>query len=91
MSYARLGPNSDVYVYSSIGGFFSCHWCQFNDGKELHFKWSRQVLRHLKRHVAAGHKVPDYCFKALRAERWEVDLSHLGQRLGRRLDRKAKP
>lgn len=65
MSYARLGPDSDVYVYDSGDGLF-CQWCQRVDGEHSYSR--AEMLEHLEQHVAAGDKVPAEALARLRFE-----------------------
>lgn len=66
MSYARVGPDSDVYVFASDQGLH-CHWCTLGLGDSTALG-SFAMLRHLKRHVAAGDKVPHRAIGEIRAE-----------------------
>ncbi len=71
MSYARLGPDSDVYIVST-GDTVTCTWCKLHGD----FEADRvAMLEHLKRHVEAGHKVPDYALDRLRTEVLEQVLA----------------
>jgi hypothetical protein len=56
VSYARLGPDSDVYVFASDSGLH-CHWCcrGLGDAKSLGVV---AMVRHLREHRTAGDKVP---------------------------------
>lgn len=65
MSYARLGPDSDVYVVDGGKGLF-CEWCQLEgDGKPFDH---RGMVIHLREHRLAGHKVPAEAFDRLADE-----------------------
>lgn len=55
MSYARFGENSDVYVYSHVGGFIECCGCILGDKWDFHSV--AEIVTHLHEHVEAGHKV----------------------------------
>lgn len=55
MAHARLGPDSDIYLYSQ-GGSLCCCWCQLGREELLE---EADVVAHLEAHVAAGHKVPE--------------------------------
>ena len=81
MSYARFGPDSDVYVYSSECGYV-CSWCTLQTEPDPeyddHFvtKSASEMIQHLEQHRAAGHKVPDYTIKELQEEPAEDEPSH---------------
>ncbi len=67
MSYARFGPNSDVYVYEDVGGFLCCMRCDLSDaGKRTNSRG--EMIEHLEAHRRAGHKVPDDATEELKAE-----------------------
>jgi len=70
MSYARFGPNSDVYVYASGDNVFTCCGCKLvaPDTGQTWEHGGKAILSHLQEHIAAGHKVPEYCIKALKLE-----------------------
>ena len=62
MSYARLGPDSDVYVVRSTEGL-ECLACALDDPEldptpDRIFSSSSSMVAHLRQHKAAGHKVP---------------------------------
>ena len=65
MSYARMGPDSDVYVYGSVNGSYECCMCSLSKQGGQSFDCIEEVLDHLKDHKAAGHKVPGYCIDRL--------------------------
>ena len=61
MSYCRWTSESDVYVYESSGGFFTCCLCSLRtDGRDLNTKKRSQMIAHLKEHRKAGHEVPQW-------------------------------
>lgn len=62
MSYVRMGPDSDVYVYADMGGLFIC--CGCGD-----FKTRTEMIDHLREHVKKGDRVPLHPFKRLLQER----------------------
>lgn len=65
MSYARLAEDSDVYVFIDGGGVVHCCWCSLGED----FAGTRaEVLAHLERHRASGHKVPSSAVGRLLAE-----------------------
>lgn len=67
MSYARFGPDSDVYVFPTGDGegttWITCQHCSLmHAAAELDDDYiapdATLMLIHLKAHQAAGHKVP---------------------------------
>lgn len=66
MSYARLGPDSDVYVFESELGIH-CHHCPMGHDHAVAMSRMRAVL-HLLRHVVAGDRVPVKCFTEMVAD-----------------------
>lgn len=63
MSYARLGPDSDVYVYPDSGGFVCCFGCLLagdtsgDDALSTDLHSAEAAAAHMQAHVDAGHKV----------------------------------
>ena len=75
MSYCRFGKDSDVYMYPSMN--IICCACRitpekFPDGSEWYgnpeFATAEDALFHLRKHRAAGYKVPFYAVRRLRKE-----------------------
>lgn len=68
-----MGKDSDVYLVS-MGEYYQCVCCRFTPMiiLDMHdssnFDTIQQVLDHLDKHIAAGHKVPEYAFKRLKEE-----------------------
>ena len=77
MSYARFGPDSDVYVYASgsVTGDdrIVCCACHLIGGGYSTL-WPMAMVEHLRSHVAAGHRVPADAIAALDAEHSLVTL-----------------
>lgn len=70
MSYARLGQESDVYVFST-GTFLCCHFCE----PQARFsQTTADMLEHLRGHQERGDKVPQSAFDRLIADQEENDL-----------------
>lgn len=68
MSYARKGPDSDVYVYSD-GEWLHCMACWLDeDGNTVSHDNYPEMITHLESHRAKGHSVPDYALERLRKE-----------------------
>jgi len=74
MSYARWTSDSDVYVFLHSDGALECCGCLLA-GPYRSFSCIKtsKMLEHLKRHLAAGHQVPDYCMDRLKDEAKEND------------------
>lgn len=71
MSYCRFGPDSDLYVYPDVGGYFCCCACPFLDdlGSERLYT-IEGLIEHLRLHEEAGHRAPyDRIRERLDAER----------------------
>jgi hypothetical protein len=60
VSLARMGDNSDVYVFKADE--YICLWCRF--GGEFHAGRFRMMLHQL-RHRLAGHRVEAHVFWGL--------------------------
>ena len=62
---------SDVYVYRDYYGMYRCHECLLSGG--LTGPWVSdtpvQMIAHLGKHRATGHKVPANVFQELTEER----------------------
>ena len=80
MSYSRFGEDSDVYIYLDVDGSIHCCGCplepthggnpnlgmqdiKFHGTKQL-WKYS-DAIEHVKEHLNAGHRVPDYVIERL--------------------------
>ena len=66
MSYARWGPDSDVYVYESDG--WECCGCELIHHGTDCFATLSALSDHLKEHEKAGHKVPQDCWDRIEYE-----------------------
>ena len=73
MSYARMGNDSDVYVYDN-GLFFICCACRLLPvpNSEIFEEYMTESLvelsEHLKRHEEEKHKVPKYAWARINEE-----------------------
>jgi hypothetical protein len=71
MSYARMGEDSDVYVYQTWGGL-TCCYCWLLPEKPL-YSTAREMLKHLDEHRATGHKVPDLAYEEIKEDNPDLD------------------
>jgi hypothetical protein len=62
MSFCRFSPDSDVYCYYHVEGFYDV-WAQ---GEEHQFQTAQEVIHFLEKLKAQGEKVPDYAFEELK-------------------------
>lgn len=68
MAYCRFSDDSDVYVFADLDGWLECCRCDLTgDAGSFRTRDVRDMIRHLERHRAAGHKVPEKVFERLRA------------------------
>ena len=68
MAFARMGDDSDVYVYLSVTGKYVCCGCKLNmntTGMGFETNTARQMVAHVWEHVNAKHLVPVYVIPAL--------------------------
>ncbi len=72
MSYCRFHrdwpgiPDSDVYVYEHVDGWFECCMCRLREANDDHCADTPgQMVEHLLEHRRAGHAVPEYALVAL--------------------------
>jgi len=65
VSYVRWGPTSDVYVFDVTDGGTACCACDLNEGMTLMVDTHAEMIHHLRRHLAAGQKVPEDVIPAL--------------------------
>lgn len=65
MSYAQIGEDSDVYVWSNGDDLF----CE-SEGKTFVCGQPRLMIEHLEMHKRRGHKVPDKALERLWHEHW---------------------
>lgn len=71
MSYARLGPTSDIYVFAGMDGRLYCHHCSRGLG-DSNGLVARAMVRHLREHIAAGDKVPEKVIPEIKADALEM-------------------
>jgi hypothetical protein len=72
MSYCRFGPKSDVYVYEDVSFGLRCCGCLLKPdvfGSENFNRDASALIQHLRDHIDAGHKVPEWLIGALERER----------------------
>ncbi len=74
MAFARFGAHSDVYVYASVSGGYTCCGCSLFDPKDPDSKFSKSfntpedMIEHLEEHIRAGDRVPEYALTRLMDE-----------------------
>ncbi len=68
MSYVRLGPLSDVYVYGNVAGGFTCCVCTLALSGNYTCGTRAEMIIHLIEHLKMGHTVPLAPFKRLLVE-----------------------
>lgn len=66
MSFARFGADSDVYAYEEVDAFV-CLDCRL-EGGEFRCPSAGELITHLRRHRAEGHRVPEEAFTELEIE-----------------------
>lgn len=83
MIYCRFAPDhSDVYVYADTRGYIRCCMCaievDWNTTITDEPTMAREMIAHLDKHRAVGHKVPEYAFDRLREEAYpsSTQFSH---------------
>ena len=68
MAVCRPGPDSDVHVFYIAGGGIECHGCVLSGDGGFNAPDEAAMISHLRKHAAAGHKVPSEAFDRL--ENW---------------------
>jgi len=73
VSYCRWeNRDSDCYIFLNSDGFYECMVCPLGrdpDGYMHHWlETAQEMLDHMHKHVAAGHRVPDYAIDAMRED-----------------------
>ena len=66
MAYSRFS-NSDIYIYSHVGGWIECAACWLNEGSDEYslFSMSEEIhddvhlMAHVREHIKAGHDIPE--------------------------------
>lgn len=61
MSFCRLGPDSDVYCFYHVGGYYEV----WSGGDEHHFQTARETMDFLRERKKQGEKIPEYVFEEL--------------------------
>lgn len=65
MSYARRGTDSDIYVWGNEPKYI-CDTCLLKNGESYSCNGVDEIIRHVKEHIAACHKVPNYTIPRLK-------------------------
>ena len=76
MAYARFAPDCDVYVFAGGPAGFALECCACSlvvPSGSFCAKSTDEMVKHLRDHQAAGHKVPEDTFKAMLADQAEND------------------
>lgn len=73
MSYCRWeARDSDCYIFFNSDGFYECMLCKLGRDTSGYLNhWldtAQEMLAHMEKHVAAGHRVPDYAIAAMREQ-----------------------
>ena len=66
MAYSRF-TDSDIYIYSHVGGWIECAACWLNERADEYslFSMSEEIyddghlITHVREHIKAGHDVPE--------------------------------
>ena len=67
MAYARQNEESDLYVFST-GNELVCAGCLREKSTDYHTASRREMIEHLRDHVAKGDRVPKEAFDRLSRE-----------------------
>ena len=65
MAICRFSDDSDVYVYFNVYGGIECGGCRLPDVREFNAKDAAEIVAHLEKHKALGHRVPSEAFEEL--------------------------
>ena len=69
MSYARMGKESDVYVFrDKATGLFECCGCRLFTKRFALVETAADMRKHLLRHIQEGHRVPANALLRLKRE-----------------------
>jgi len=69
MALARIGDESDVYVYEDCDGQVVCSGCLLNNNRVITFSSYTEAIEHLIDHQERRHAVPDYVINQLGSDR----------------------
>lgn len=58
MSYCRLGPGCDLYIYSDGRGSLHCCMCALGP-PDFSCVSGKEMVEHVRKHQAAGHDTPE--------------------------------
>ena len=79
MSYCRWGEESDVYVIDTGRGYLECMACAIDstptdiEGTAANqFILRSDAIKHLRLHLAWGHKVPPHALERLEGELGDI-------------------
>lgn len=72
MSYARFSEG-DIYLYACVSGGIFCCSCRLARPDNLEGLWTfstyDEAIAHVRKHIEAGHRVPEHTIPALEADR----------------------
>ena len=82
MAYSRF-YDSDIYIYSHVGGWIECQSCFLNEPKDEYslFSMSEQIyddkhlVAHIRQHRQLGHNIPDGLEEEILSDPDRYDLS----------------
>jgi hypothetical protein len=75
MAYSRF-TDSDIYIYSHVGGWIECAACWLNEGSDEYslFSMSEEIkddghlIAHIREHIKAGHDMPEGLLEEILAD-----------------------
>ncbi len=75
MAYSRFF-DSDIYIYSHVGGWIECAACWLNESSDEYslFSLSEEIhddghlITHIGEHIKAGHDIPEGLLEEILAD-----------------------
>lgn len=75
MAYSRFF-DSDIYIYSHVGGWIECQACFLNEPSNEYslFSMSEEInddvhlITHIREHIKAGHDIPEGLLEEILAD-----------------------
>lgn len=66
VAYVRWSERSAVYIYDDLNGGITCCGCLLHpDGHSVNTFNHETMIKHVRQHIGAGHKVPDHVIPEL--------------------------